>query len=257
MIVTFTTSPTRIFLCLPMIQSILNQTEPPELFILQIPHKFQRTNEEYIIPDFLKELPIKILNCDRDFGPGTKLIPTIRYLQDEKYPDNTRILYCDDDIVYPRRMLESMSKMPNHVVWGMTGIRLKKSYHIKFEGYRTHLGKVDIVEGFGGVLTTLGMFRSDFFIVMDRCLLNSVLRNADDLLFSNYFAKNQIEMRIYNRPASSHTEIQVLEYGNRSDALHVSVNSIQRYKQVFQILKHLNMDYFGASNRFNLFLSQK
>ena len=93
-VVTFTTSPKRIHKCKPMIDSILLQK--PDLFLLQIPFIFSRTNETYTIPDFCKD--IKIITSDRDYGPGTKLIPTIKYLKENGYPPETRIVYCDDDI---------------------------------------------------------------------------------------------------------------------------------------------------------------
>jgi len=68
--------------------------------VLNIPYKFKRTGEKYIIPDNIQELENKnlIINrVDTDYGPLTKLYGT---LLNPYIPDNSAILVCDDDIVY-------------------------------------------------------------------------------------------------------------------------------------------------------------
>ena len=53
-IVSFTTSPTRIHKCRPMLNSILGQTRKPDLILLNIPKVFERTGETYdtTLPEF-------------------------------------------------------------------------------------------------------------------------------------------------------------------------------------------------------------
>jgi hypothetical protein len=68
--------------------------------VLNIPYKFKRTGENYIIPDNIRELENKnlIINrVDTDYGPLTKLYGS---LLNPYIPDNSAILVCDDDIVY-------------------------------------------------------------------------------------------------------------------------------------------------------------
>jgi len=68
--------------------------------VLNIPYKFKRTGENYIIPDNIRELENKnlIINrVDTDYGPLTKLYGA---LLNPYIPDNSAILVCDDDIVY-------------------------------------------------------------------------------------------------------------------------------------------------------------
>ena len=40
----------------------------------------------------------------------TKIYPTIKYLKDNNYSLDTRIIYLDDDIVYLPKMIESYKK---------------------------------------------------------------------------------------------------------------------------------------------------
>ena len=48
-VVSFTTSPERISKIKPMIDSILKQSMAPDLFLLNIPEVFPRTNKKYIL----------------------------------------------------------------------------------------------------------------------------------------------------------------------------------------------------------------
>ena len=70
--------------------------------LLNIPYKFKKTGEEYIIPDNIKELEkgnLIINRVDEDYGPITKLFGA---LLNNNIPDNTALLICDDDIHYKK-----------------------------------------------------------------------------------------------------------------------------------------------------------
>ena len=86
-IISFTTSPERLEKIEPMVNSILNQSIKPDLFLLNIPKIFKRTNERYTIPKFVKDnVTINIIH--NDCGPATKIIPTINYLKNNNYNFN-------------------------------------------------------------------------------------------------------------------------------------------------------------------------
>ena len=111
-IVSFTTSPTRINKCGPMIHSILDQTRKPDLFLLNIPETFARTGESYVIPKYIRK-SLTVNQIDVDYGPATKILPAVMYLREragDYDPENTRIIYLDDDIAYPKRMIETYEK---------------------------------------------------------------------------------------------------------------------------------------------------
>ena len=104
-IATLTTAPDRIHLIEPVLQSLTSgQTRPPNEIHLNIPHRFARTGAEYIIPDFIKNYPVKVFRCE-DEGPGTKLIPTIR----RTAPDNDVWFFIvDDDVRHLPKALETL-----------------------------------------------------------------------------------------------------------------------------------------------------
>jgi hypothetical protein len=234
-----------------MIDSILLQK--PDMFLLQIPKVFERTKESYIIPDFLQNHPLlKIMYCDVDYGPGTKLIPTIHYLKENHYPLNTRILYCDDDIEYPLTMISNLRETNPNMVWTCTGFQFEKKNigRIRFVAKRNHQEKVHVAEGFGGVCVTLGMFSDEFPTYLNAILHEPLNRTSDDLVFSNYFAKQNIPIYIFHSPSYNDSLLNVLRYGNEKDALHLGANNTidinaNRYRQVLQLLQKQGMYYFS------------
>ena len=95
-IVSLTTTPSRIHLLEPALKSLLDQTRPPARIHLNVPAFSLREQTSYEIPPVLTRLQsLHIRRCD-DLGPGTKLIPTLA----ETAPD-TPILVVDDDRIYP------------------------------------------------------------------------------------------------------------------------------------------------------------
>jgi len=105
-IASFTTLPDRIGNLEPTIRSLLEQTRPPDEIVLAIPQFSTRQKVEYIVPAYLEEFPrLRVLRCEKDWGPATKFIPVIQ----EELAGNrerTLIMIVDDDRVYPRNALE-------------------------------------------------------------------------------------------------------------------------------------------------------
>ena len=248
-IVSFTTSPTRIHKCRPMLNSILEQTRKPDLILLNIPKVFERTGETYDIPKFV-EKSVVINVVDKDYGPGTKLIPTIRYLIQNGYdPKNTRIIYLDDDIYYMVKMIETYEKViakNDDNVWTATGFDF---LNMQLNGKRQHKDQATIAEGYGSVCVKLSIFDADtdtdednFFKYIDRYITDSDCRLSDDIILSNYYHKKSVGIFIVNIP--NHHSIHdmwrynnILDYGKQEDALHngangTSFNNVDRYKKV-------------------------
>lgn len=248
-IVSFTTSPTRIHKCRPMLNSILEQTRKPDLILLNIPKVFERTGETYDIPKFV-EKSVVINVVDKDYGPGTKLIPTIRYLIQNGYdPKNTRIIYLDDDIYYMVKMIETYEKViakNDDNVWTATGFDF---LNMQLNGKRQHKDQATIAEGYGSVCVKLSIFDADtdtdednFFKYIDRYITDSDCRLSDDIILSNYYHKKNVGIFIVNIP--NHHSIHdmwrynnILDYGKQEDALHngangTSFNNVDRYKKV-------------------------
>jgi Glycosyl transferase family 2 len=116
-IASLTTLPDRIDNLAPTIRSLLEQTRPPDEIVVAVPKFSIRQQREYKISDYLLQIPeVRILRCDKDWGPATKFIPIIQ----EKLAagrGETLIMVVDDDRIYPRDALEIFlhyhKQMPN------------------------------------------------------------------------------------------------------------------------------------------------
>ncbi len=245
-IVSFTTSPTRIHKCQPMLESLLNQSRKPDLIVLNIPHKFARTGETYDIPNNVSN-SVYINRTEKDYGPGTKIIPTITLLIEKKYKFNdTRIIYLDDDIIYPLNMIESYEDTINNndnSVWTATGFNF---VNLRICGERRHGMRTTIAEGYGGVCVKMSTFRSDFIDYINEYIKDLDCLLSDDMILSNYYHKHNINIYILNiKNKYSIIDMwqnnSILEYGNEDDALHNGANgtsetNVNRYNKVIRKL---------------------
>lgn len=251
-VVSFTTSPTRINRCSQMIHSILNQTRKPYLFLLNIPEQFARTGDTYIVPKYIRK-SVTINHIQHDYGPATKIVPTVEYVTHcdrarEFDPKHTRIIYLDDDIEYPKRMIETYEKMiaPNDDnVWTATGFDF---VNMQLNGKRSHKDVATIAEGYGSVCVKLNTFGDDFIDYMTRytAIDNQICRLSDDIILSNYYHRRNVGIYIMNISGflsirDIWNEKRILDYGNEADALHLgaggtSDNNVDRYKRVITAL---------------------
>ena len=261
-VVSFTTSPTRIGKCGPMIHSILDQTRKPDLFLLNIPEEFARTGETYNVPKYIRK-SLTVNRVTTDYGPATKILPTVVYLKAAEQtqthafdPTNTRIIYLDDDIAYPPKMIESYEKMiapGDNNVWTATGFDF---VNLNLSGKRAHNDTATIAEGYGSVCVPLKTFGDDFTEYMTRytAIDNQICRLSDDVILSNYYHKQRVGITIVNVPGflSIHDmwrNKNILDYGNEGDALHLgaggtSDNNVDRYKRVITALNKAKDRYF-------------
>jgi len=106
-IASLSTVPARIHNLKPTIQSLLEQTRPPDEIILAIPEFSIREQRPYVVPEYLSRLPrVRVLRCPEDWGPATKFIPVVREELSVGRRD-TLIMVLDDDRIYPRDVLET------------------------------------------------------------------------------------------------------------------------------------------------------
>ena len=97
-VVSFTSLPKRFIKhAYSMVKLIKHQTYIPDMIYICVPKDSRRSNDTFDIPRWMTEDPlITILRPDIDYGPATKLIPTI---EAEQILGNTktRIITVDDD----------------------------------------------------------------------------------------------------------------------------------------------------------------
>lgn len=241
-VVSFTTSPTRIHKCQPMLKSILKQSRTPDLIVLNIPHVFNRTGKEYIVPENVSQ-HVCVNKIKIDYGPATKVVPTIDFLKENGYDkNNTRIIYLDDDIKYPHHMIKSYEKTikdTDNSVWTATGFNF---INLKIVGERRHGSPAMIAEGYGGVCVKMSTFQEDFHSYINKYVNDLNCRLSDDILLSNYYHKKNVSIKILNISnkysiIDMWTTGSILDYGNESDALHngadgISNTNAERYNKV-------------------------
>lgn len=105
-IVSLSTIPDRIVRLQPAIESLLNQTRPPDEIVLAVPNFSIRQQRPYEIPDWLHQVPrLRILRCDKDWGPATKFIAIVQEEVAASRTD-TLIMIVDDDRICPRDSIE-------------------------------------------------------------------------------------------------------------------------------------------------------
>ena len=246
----FTTSPQRIHKCGEMIRSLLTQSVKADLILLNIPKVFKRTGEFYKIPKDLKK-QIKVNVIKHDYGPGTKIVPTVSYLRESNWDEDTIIIYGDDDIRYLPRMIEVYKEQTSDAVWCVSGFNF-----IDFQilGSRGHKDNVSIAEGYGSVCTRLSFFGTDFEPYMYKWSEVDDLKFSDDVTISNYLWRKNIPIHVCNIENKLSFALlwksqSILSYGNESDALHngasgITSNNTDRYKRVISILTADNERYF-------------
>ena len=263
-VISFTTSPLRIYKLEPVLNALVKQTRKPDLIVLNIPNRFKRTGERYIIPSFLKG-KVTINEIKEDLGPATKIVPTVEYLRRNGYKDHdTRIVYLDDDIRYQTTMLESFEKnIPDDddSVYCCGGFIF---LNLKINGIREHFKDCTIAEGYASVCVKLSTFKDDFEHYMSKYLSMKDCFLSDDVILSNYYAKHNTLIKIFSiRGECSIFDLWnnkcILDYGNMSDALHLganntSVNNVDRYRNVIKILsqnkeRYIKIHFMDKLNR--------
>ena len=254
-IVSMTTSPTRIAQIRTTLTSIVEQTYKAAKIVINIPERYGRTGESYVIPEWFEEFKnILVVNkIVEDYGPVTKLFPTVKLVEDA---ENMYIVTVDDDIKYLPHMLEDFARAivyngKHDTALGYSGFWFYANYD---ENVSAHLpiGKechVDILEGYGMVCYKRKFFADDFEDYVMTAIQDTETKFSDDLIVSNYLAGRGIKRVQLSNERNSRTTIWsggcVLELGTKSDALHTGADGLTtdnntRYVNACRFLKSKN-----------------
>jgi hypothetical protein len=192
-ILTLTTVPDRLSITKegwgpkPGIEKLLKLSYPNYEVHFNIPYFNKKTGQQYIIPDWLKNLEsennrLKIYRTD-DYGPATKLVPTLmRFNEDE----DLTIISVEDDLVYMDGFieyhLETRKKYPESI-FGFAGI---SAFNNKCHLCTTCEDDIEvrILESYKTISYKRNFFKSDFFSDFVGKTWN------DDVLISAYFGKH-------------------------------------------------------------------
>ena len=230
-LVSLTTSPSRLLKLKKVINSIKRQTLLPSKIILNLPDKFGRTNEEYLIPEWIENDDFIYINrCGEDYGPITKILPTLLLSNNPE----TIIISIDDDIEYSNRLVDEFVKhsLCYDVVFSTSNFNLIKNGEIDLT--RRHFGYYNIIEGYGGIIYKRKFFQNDFFDYFNYIKNNRDCFFSDDLIISNYLAMKGIGKVCINNNYLDVRKNKILAYGNKNDALHNGgnlnlYNNLKRY----------------------------
>lgn len=242
-IATLTTAPDRIHLLEPVILSLANgQSRPPDEIHINIPYRFGRTGQEYVLPEFLDRHPVQIFRGD-DYGPGTKLIPTIR-----RTPPDADVWFfvVDDDVRHLPEALATLlarARVNPHEAYGYADNYL-------YRRWTPPEGEVDILCGFAGFIVHRSFFKQDFESYLGHALSHPSSRFHDDIYTSNYLAlKGVVRRRIATKEVSLALMEQLgclLEQGGNETSLAMGhgtgQNTDERARKAMAFLRERGVD---------------
>jgi len=217
-IATMTTLPNRINLIKPVLDSILPQVHHVEI---NLPKICKRTNQAYVIPEWLKTMPkVEIFECE-DQGPITKILPTL------KRHSKAYIFSIDDDTeYYPTIVQGCLSESKQNRVVGCSGINFASTtYH------QITYGKTQTLEGFAGILYP--PFEYSKFEYFDEVLKDKDCFLGDDVIISNYMYMLGMELWRCKQPQPNQFKFGL----DDQQALHKQNNMGKRYHNILMFLK--------------------
>lgn len=223
-----TTIPKRIDKIGPTIESIKKQIIPISKLYLTVPHKLQRTGEEYVIPDFITEDPFVEVVRSIDYGPICKLTGVIEAVEDPE----TIIVTFDDDVYYPptvtKALISGMFLYPN-AAYSVSAVHAKNNGNGKMQfNMKVYPGPTSILEGWAGA-----MYRRCFFENKDCFQLLPTMHHcffSDDLMISNYLAKKGIPRIKVKNPGGVRVRETAMIDGLFLGANGLSYRTFKRYK---------------------------
>ncbi len=245
-VISLTTTPYRIDKIKTTLDSILAQSIKADKIFLNVPYTFRRDNAKYIIPAWLKDYRGIIINRSDDFGPITKLIPT---LLQQDLPADAIVITVDDDHWYPRHVVRDLVNYSmQHPTTAITVVNLRLNLDINYQfaesravHYYKHASRAPLVIGVGGVAYRKSFFNQRFINMLST--LPAPCQLSDDLVISMYLAHENIpiEQCMENslNPIVAHVMYQPLAHRLDSSAL-----------------SYGNGDFLGSEKNYNACLSQ-
>lgn len=248
LIVSFTTTPTRIKSIEPMINSILQQSRQPDMFIINLPTKYLKDKNELIIPDFIKNNDKIIVNRCEDVGPATKLLGIL--YSSIKFNNDDHIITVDDDISYQKDLVKyyhNYCLLNSKFVFGLQGFNLVNG-NIYYTNKAIKLTQVDVLEGYGSICYPYKFLKKDILNTIK--YYPSYLLNSDDIILSNYFNKKTNLYLIFIPKFNINKNISC-GYGFQNDALSFNNgnfrNHLFNYRKAYYYLLRNNQCYFGKN----------
>lgn len=177
----------------PVINRLLNLSYTNYEIHLNIPFIVKKTNETYVIPEWLQNITnskLKIFRTD-DYGSMTKILPTLLRTEEN---DEIIIITVDDDLSYEDGFIEyhlEKRKQYTNAAIGFAGLTsLNGTCH--FCTTVKEDVRVKILEGYKTISYKRNFFKPDFF---SEFVGESW---SDDIILSAYLGKHNIEKWVVN-----------------------------------------------------------
>ena len=179
-----------------VIESLCKQRFDQYEIHLNIPHIYNITGEQYIIPTWLSDClaeykHLKLYRVD-DIGPSTKVVPTLLREQ----PD-ALIIVVDDDLIYHPDMVAEHVKYHAILPGSVILYDGRNSVDVKYGDLRDYwiictskITRVKSLQHYKSASYYVHYFKSDFY---DWFLGKT---KSDDVLMSYYFKKHEIKMYV-------------------------------------------------------------
>lgn len=251
-IASLTTIPQRIDKIKGTLDSLFAQTHPIDHVEINVPYRCVRTNEDYVIPNWLAEMPRVMIHRTEDYGAITKISPTlVRHMGD----CDAYIWSVDDDHNYQADTLAGLIKLasqyPHDIIAYSVNDYATYTRHrsVNYRRKRSLLGIIlrrhpppqqndesihfQFFEGFQTVLYPPRIIGSDFAGYIQKSAESMDCRKSDDIVLSYYFRK-----RCRFVKASAHKSNTMYAYGKDAQALHLQDNGHRvRYQRVVNWLR--------------------
>lgn len=220
----------------PVIEAALSQTVPVQSIELNIPYKSIRTGEPYAVPAWLDRLDRVAIFRTEDYGPITKIAPTLlRYKNDHE----TYIWSIDDDIAYPTNQLELLCRAhrpDKHRILTRYGGELKADGTVQFWYGEA---EVTMLEGFGGVLYPPACIDEDFLEYINVTSANPDCRKNDDIVLAMYFNAHGVPIYLYNRPSDETPYMVVGSLPHAEQDALSQHGHAENYRRIFEFINSL------------------
>lgn len=167
----------------PVLSHLLAQDPAPDRVILALPREFRRFPGAVVPPALPRG--VDIIWSDRDYGPATKAIVAARALAGSG--SGSKLIYCDDDWLYPAGWAAALMSAPDHATtgqtWGIERLRRRGTGH-------------DIAQGFAGVCVSPRWLSGPELTPPDAAWA------ADDIWLSGHLARQRITL--HEVPSARH-----------------------------------------------------